>query len=66
MGAGCARGHRQRAPMSLTQHIGQFSATLRGFSEHVNSGVDELRRCANTRASNGRARPTPLKRGLLG
>ena len=66
MGAGYARGHRQRGPMSLTQHIGQFSTTLRGFSEHVNGGVDELRRCANTRASNGRARPHPLKRGLLG
>ena len=52
--------------MSLTQHIGQFSATLRGFSEHVTGSVDELRRCANARASNGRARPSPLKKGVAG
>ncbi|KAK9826810.1 hypothetical protein WJX81_003120 [Elliptochloris bilobata] len=41
--------------MSLAQHIGQFSSTLRSFSEHVNGGVDDLRRCANIHACNGPA-----------
>jgi len=45
--------------MSLAQHVGHFSTSLRGFSEHVSGGVDELRRCANARACNGRAPHPP-------
>ncbi len=59
-----AQGARARgAPMSLAQHVGHFSTSLRGFSEHVSGGVDELRRCANARACNGRA-PHPQAHGL--
>lgn len=65
--SGCGRGTGGRsthAPMSLTQHIGHFSSSLRNFSVHVSGGVDELRQCANSRACNGRAfpKPTPTQR----